>query len=108
MKSRRHRKTTLAVESLESLTLLSGVSPVGHSIAAAVSLSKAVVLDVTLTGSYSAKTANSETGLTFSFVQYGSTKALGNFGVTGSISTPNLGTVGHASGTLTFLTTTAR
>ncbi len=90
MNAHRRRNITLAFDSLESLTLLSSVAPVGHAIAAAVSLTKAVVLDVTLSGSYSAKTANSDTGLTYSFVQYGSTKALGDFGVTGSITTPNL------------------
>ena len=102
---RRRGNFTPQVESLETLTLLSGLSTVAHPVAAVVSLSKPVVLDLTTTGPFAYTQANPDTGKTYYFIQYGYTKALGNFGVTGSAGTLGFIASGHATGTLTFLTT---
>jgi hypothetical protein len=102
---RTRRKLTIEVESLENMTLLSGLTALTHATAAVVYAPvNPVVLGVTTRGPYAYTRSAPDVGAAFQFLQFGYAKGVGNFGVAGSINTVGFVANGRATGTLTFST----
>jgi hypothetical protein len=96
------RRRTLTVESLESMTLLSGLVPIVGPAATAISQAPAAptALNMTARGFFAFSRSNPDAGTTYFFFATTRIPGIGFTTVTGSITTPGFIMNGHATGTL--------
>lgn len=107
---RNGRRRVLQVESLESLTLLSGLAPptlapaVPAALGTVQAAARSVALNATTRGSYAFVQGNPDTGKAYYFVTAGWVPGLGYSTFSGSIHTPGFIRTGTAAGTMTVYT----
>jgi hypothetical protein len=99
--NRKRRGLTPRVESLESLTLLSGFAAPAATATAA---QAAVTLSMTTSGYYATVRQNPDIGTTTYFLTFGNLPGIGPAAVAGAINTPGFIASGQATGTLTVYT----
>jgi hypothetical protein len=96
------------LESLESVTLLSGPSAAVHGVLAALattaSSAAAVHLTGTARGTYHVSIANPDTGKDYTFLGSGQIAPLGTATLNGAIQSPGFIAIGHSTGSLVLST----
>jgi hypothetical protein len=105
--NRKRRGLTPRVESLESVTLLSGLAAPAALRAAPTAIAAAqaaVTLSMATSGYYATVQQNPDTGTTTYFLTFGTLPGIGVAAVAGAINTPGFIGSGQATGTLTVYT----